>query len=125
MGATTEDVFNALGVIGGVVLAFSLLPQIYLAHKRRSTKDISYVWQVSGPKILRVLRSQPVSSCVSSFRCVFVILSFSRILPHRILKIHSSSCVTRSFFFFVEIHSILQAIVCETPIARITGGVSS
>lgn len=47
MGASsTEDAFNALGVLGGVILAFSLLPQIYLAHKRRSTKDISYIWQV-------------------------------------------------------------------------------
>ena len=47
MGASADDTFNALGVLGGVILATSLLPQIYLAHKRRSTKDISYIWQVS------------------------------------------------------------------------------
>ena len=51
MGASTDDAFNALGVLGGVILAFSLLPQIYLAHKRRSTKDISYIWQVSRVRL--------------------------------------------------------------------------
>ena len=35
------------GFVGGVILAAALLPQIYLAIRRRSTADISYVWQVS------------------------------------------------------------------------------
>ena len=42
-----EDPFNVLGFVGGVVLAAALLPQIYLAHKRKSTADISYMWQAS------------------------------------------------------------------------------
>lgn len=52
MGSSTDDVFNALGVLGGVILALSLLPQIYLAHKRRSAKDISYIWQVSRVQVM-------------------------------------------------------------------------
>lgn len=47
MGTSNGEIFNGLGFFGGVLLAFSLLPQIYLAHKRRSTSDISYIWQVS------------------------------------------------------------------------------
>ncbi|CAN0038713.1 unnamed protein product [Ectocarpus fasciculatus] len=43
--AQWQDPYNIVGFIGGVVLASSLLPQIYLAHKRRSTADISYLWQ--------------------------------------------------------------------------------
>lgn len=43
-----KDPYNVLGFVGGVVLAAALLPQIYLAHKRESTADISYMWQVSG-----------------------------------------------------------------------------
>lgn len=46
MGTSMDDTFNAFGFAGGVILATSLLPQIYLAHARRSTKDISYLWQV-------------------------------------------------------------------------------
>ncbi|CAN0428690.1 unnamed protein product [Ectocarpus sp. 12 AP-2014] len=40
-----EDPFNIIGFVGGVVLATALLPQIYLAHSRKSTADISYLWQ--------------------------------------------------------------------------------
>ncbi|CAM9829180.1 unnamed protein product, partial [Ectocarpus sp. 4 AP-2014] len=43
--AQWQDPYNVVGFVGGVVLASSLLPQIYLAHKRRSTADISYLWQ--------------------------------------------------------------------------------
>ncbi|CAN0552766.1 unnamed protein product [Ectocarpus sp. 8 AP-2014] len=46
--AQWQDPYNIVGFVGGVVLASSLLPQIYLAHKRRSTADISYLWQASG-----------------------------------------------------------------------------
>lgn len=68
-----EDPFNVLGFVGGVVLASALLPQIYLAHKRKSTADISYMWQASstyvGPAgflLLRVLynRGEVPSACV-------------------------------------------------------------
>eukprot|EP00903_Cladosiphon_okamuranus_P012892 g12038.t1 len=40
-----HDGYNFFGFIGGVILASALLPQIYLALRRRSTADISYVWQ--------------------------------------------------------------------------------
>ncbi|CAM9594573.1 unnamed protein product [Ectocarpus fasciculatus] len=40
-----EDPYNIIGFVGGVVLATALLPQIYLAHSRKSTADISYLWQ--------------------------------------------------------------------------------
>ena len=42
-----DDAYNIVGFAGGVILAAALLPQIYLAHRRKSTEDISYVWQVS------------------------------------------------------------------------------
>lgn len=45
-----EDPYNVLGFVGGVVLAAALLPQIYLAHKRESTADISYMWQASAQR---------------------------------------------------------------------------
>lgn len=48
MGASTDDVFKGVGFLGGVILAAALLPQIYLAHKRRSTEDISFMWQVGA-----------------------------------------------------------------------------
>lgn len=47
-----EDPFNVLGFVGGVVLASALLPQIYLAHTRKSTADISYMWQASAGRTL-------------------------------------------------------------------------
>jgi len=43
--------YNILGFVGGVVLAGALLPQIYLAHKRGSCKDISYGWQVCHARV--------------------------------------------------------------------------
>lgn len=46
MVSSADDVVNSLGFAGGVLVAGALLPQIYLAHKRKSTKDISYLWQV-------------------------------------------------------------------------------
>lgn len=41
-----DDVFNCVGTTGGFILACALIPQIMLAHKRRSAEDISYMWQV-------------------------------------------------------------------------------
>lgn len=46
MWASKDDLFEAIGSMGGFILAFALLPQIYTVHKTRSTKDISYTWQV-------------------------------------------------------------------------------
>lgn len=40
-----DDIFNCVGTSGGVILACALIPQIVLAHKRRSAEDISYMWQ--------------------------------------------------------------------------------
>lgn len=41
-----DDIYNCVGTTGGVILACALIPQIVLAHKRRSAEDISYMWQV-------------------------------------------------------------------------------
>lgn len=41
-----DDIFNCVGTTGGCILACALIPQIVLAHKRRSAEDISYMWQV-------------------------------------------------------------------------------
>lgn len=41
-----DNGYDSAGFAGSVILAVSLLPQICLAHKRHSTEDISYVWQV-------------------------------------------------------------------------------
>lgn len=43
-----DDIFNSIGTTGGVILACALIPQIVLAHKRRSAEDISYMWQVGS-----------------------------------------------------------------------------
>ena len=40
------DVAEILGYIGGVVLAVALAPQVKHTLKTRSTKDISYGWQL-------------------------------------------------------------------------------
>ncbi|CAB1104842.1 unnamed protein product [Ectocarpus sp. CCAP 1310/34] len=40
-----DQIFNAVGTTGGIILACALVPQIVLAHKRRSAEDISYMWQ--------------------------------------------------------------------------------
>ena len=37
---------EALGFAGGIFLAFSLMPQVIHTLKTRSTKDISYGWQL-------------------------------------------------------------------------------
>lgn len=41
-----DEIFNGVGTTGGIILACALVPQIILAHKRRSAEDISYMWQV-------------------------------------------------------------------------------
>lgn len=56
-----ENGYNIVGFAGGVILAAALLPQIYLAHQRKSTEDISYVWQVS------CLSTGRIGLCIVSF----------------------------------------------------------
>ncbi|CAM9743651.1 unnamed protein product [Ectocarpus sp. 6 AP-2014] len=45
MVSPEDQIFNAVGTTGGIILACALVPQIVLAHKRRSAEDISYMWQ--------------------------------------------------------------------------------
>ncbi|CAN0050836.1 unnamed protein product, partial [Laminaria digitata] len=47
MGLSVADtIVDAIGFGAGLLVSASLLPQIYRAHKRRSTRDLSYFWQV-------------------------------------------------------------------------------
>jgi len=46
MGTSEDKVFEVIGSLGAIILSTALLPQIYMTHKTRSTKDISYIWQV-------------------------------------------------------------------------------
>ncbi|CAN0304410.1 unnamed protein product, partial [Ectocarpus sp. 13 AM-2016] len=50
-----DQIFNAVGTTGGIILACALVPQIVLAHKRRSAEDISYMWQVKVVYICSLL----------------------------------------------------------------------
>ncbi|CAM9594643.1 unnamed protein product [Ectocarpus fasciculatus] len=45
MMLSEDQFFNAVGTTGGIILACALVPQIILAHRRRSAEDISYMWQ--------------------------------------------------------------------------------
>lgn len=48
MGSSVgEQLVSVLGTVGGVFLTGAILPQIYQVHKTRSSKDLSYVFQVS------------------------------------------------------------------------------
>mmetsp|Transcript_31925 Transcript_31925/g.42150 ORF Transcript_31925/g.42150 Transcript_31925/m.42150 type:complete len:121 (-) Transcript_31925:145-507(-) len=39
-------IIDTVGYVGGILIAFALFPQIIQIHKTRSTKDISYWWQL-------------------------------------------------------------------------------
>ncbi|CAM9979456.1 unnamed protein product [Ectocarpus sp. 12 AP-2014] len=41
----TDIIVDAIGFSAGVLVASSLLPQIWRAHKRGSAKDLSFIWQ--------------------------------------------------------------------------------
>lgn len=69
----SEEIYNAIGTTGGVILACALIPQIVLAHKRRSAEDISYMWQVSDVDLC-------VDGLVLLSRCELLVLLLSR--PH-------------------------------------------
>ncbi|CAM9210126.1 unnamed protein product [Scytosiphon promiscuus] len=46
LNVSNEDMFyNSVGTTGGCILACALIPQIVLAHRRKSAEDISYMWQ--------------------------------------------------------------------------------
>jgi uncharacterized protein with PQ loop repeat len=40
------DVAEFLGYVGGFLIAVAFVPQVWKALKTRSTKDISYGWQI-------------------------------------------------------------------------------
>ncbi|CBJ48680.1 expressed unknown protein [Ectocarpus siliculosus] len=42
----TDTIVDAIGFSAGFLVASSLLPQIWRAHKRRSAADLSFTWQV-------------------------------------------------------------------------------
>jgi MtN3 and saliva related transmembrane protein len=47
MGPTIAfNYVDLLGYAGGIVLAVALFPQVYRSWKTRSTRDISYEWQL-------------------------------------------------------------------------------
>ena len=45
--STTTAVYAALGFGGGLLVSFCQIPQIVRVHKRKTTLDISYGYQVS------------------------------------------------------------------------------
>lgn len=42
--ASPDHLRDALGVVGGVLLAFCLVPQLWKIYRTRSSKDIDYGW---------------------------------------------------------------------------------
>eukprot|EP00752_Nemacystus_decipiens_P005542 g5014.t1 len=40
-----DTVINVIGFSAGLLVAASLLPQIWRAHKRKSAEDLSFLWQ--------------------------------------------------------------------------------
>lgn len=41
-----DTFIDVIGFSAGVLVAGSLLPQIWRAHRRQSAEDLSYFWQV-------------------------------------------------------------------------------
>ena len=41
-----DYIFNILGYVGGFTLSICLTPQIYKTIRTKSTRDISYMWQL-------------------------------------------------------------------------------
>lgn len=60
--------YDLVGLAGSFILGVSVLPQIYYAHTRRSTKDISFLWQVSdqqkNARPFQELIAQTTKQCV-------------------------------------------------------------
>lgn len=44
--SSPDEVYAAIGFLGGLVLAFAQIPQIYRVQSRKSSSDISYAYQV-------------------------------------------------------------------------------
>ena len=40
----SDRVRDAMGVVGGVLLAFCLVPQLYKIHRTKSAQDIDFGW---------------------------------------------------------------------------------
>ena len=43
----THNTYNYVGLIGSLILSFSIIPQVYKTFKSKSAEDLSYKWLVS------------------------------------------------------------------------------
>ena len=44
--ATSDVLYNAAGIVGSLITALAIVPQIFHVVNRRSSADISYTYQV-------------------------------------------------------------------------------
>ena len=101
-----------LGFVGGVVLAVALLPQVMHTLQTRSTKDISYTWQLIY-----------IFGLILNY-VYFVMLKATAGTCDTMKKTRKNcpilSTQTHSLFFFI-LHS-LGDIDCRTPFRRVVVG---
>eukprot|EP00735_Rhodelphis_limneticus_P015327 TRINITY_DN9552_c0_g1::TRINITY_DN9552_c0_g1_i1::g.12276::m.12276 TRINITY_DN9552_c0_g1::TRINITY_DN9552_c0_g1_i1::g.12276 ORF type:complete len:151 (+),score=6.66,PQ-loop/PF04193.9/3.4e-06 TRINITY_DN9552_c0_g1_i1:62-514(+) len=90
MVSAEEQAFEAIGFIGGSVLALSLIPQIVKTHKLRTARDISFGWQgvyITGLSLIIVYaahgRIYPVMIPASFEWCCLVYLTILKIVFDR------------------------------------------
>ena len=44
----TENVYNYLGLVGSLILSFSIILQVYKTYKHKTADDLSYKWLLSS-----------------------------------------------------------------------------
>ena len=116
MGISSYELNAAeiLGFVGGVVLAVALLPQVMHTLQTRSTKDISYTWQLIYIFGLILNYVYFVMLKATAGTCD----TMKKTKTTKICPILSTQ--TRSLIFFI-LHS-LGDIDCRTPFRRMVVG---
>ena len=72
---STHNSYNYIGLIGSLILSFSIIPQVYKTFMSKSAEDLSYKWlfaTVIGLSLVNIIRSLLLTICSLKLKSLMV-----------------------------------------------------